>query len=83
MPIKDRLKELRALAGLTQQELATKAGLSISGVVQVELGKIPDPRVSTLAALARALGCTVDDLLGGPEDEPPAPKKPSGKKPKK
>jgi transcriptional regulator with XRE-family HTH domain len=79
MPIKDRLKELRKAAGLTQQGLAMKAGLSISAVVQIELGKIPDPRVSTLRSLARALGVTLDALAGEEEDEagePPPPAEP-------
>lgn len=82
MPIKDRLKELRAAAGLTQQALAVKAGLSISAVIHIEAGRIPDPRVSTLKALAKALGCRMDDLAanGGTEPEPeppPPPKKPT------
>jgi len=78
MPIKDRLKELRAAAGLTQQALAEKARLSISAVVQIESGKIPDPRVSTIKALAAALGVAIDELTA--EDEPPAPPKPARKR---
>lgn len=91
MPIKDRVKELRAAAGLTQQGLAMKSGLSISAVVQIESGKIPDPRMSTLRALAKALGVGLDELAGQaepdegqpvadpPAEEPPAPKKRKGK----
>ncbi len=83
MPIKDRLKELRKAAGLTQQALATKAGLSMSAVIHIEAGRIPDPRVSTMKAIARALGVSVDELLADDEGaaseseapEPPAPKR--------
>ena len=75
MPIKDRLRELRTAAGLTQQDLAVKAGLSISAVVHIEAGRIPDPRVSTLKALAKALGCRLDDLAQNGGEEAPAPKK--------
>jgi transcriptional regulator with XRE-family HTH domain len=71
MPIGDRLKRLRTAAGLTQQALATKAGLSMSAIIHIEKGRIPDPRGSTLKALAGALGVTVDELLS--EDEPEAP----------
>ena len=78
MPIKDRLKELRAAAGLTQQALAEKARLSISAVVQIESGKIPDPRVSTMKALAVALGVGIDDLTA--DDEAPLPPKSTPKK---
>jgi transcriptional regulator with XRE-family HTH domain len=70
MPIKDRLKQLRTAAGMTQQALAVKAGLSVSAVVHLEAGRIPDPRISTLRALARALGVSIDDLAA--EDEPEA-----------
>ena len=70
MAIRERLRELRQAAGLTQQALAMKAGLSISAVVQIENGTIPDPRISTVRALARGLGVTLDKL--GAEDEPPA-----------
>jgi transcriptional regulator with XRE-family HTH domain len=83
MPIKDRLKALRKAAGMTQQALAVKAGLSISAVVQIENGSIPDPRLSTVQALARGLGVTLNDLgaeddQGGPAEEP-APEPPKAK----
>jgi transcriptional regulator with XRE-family HTH domain len=68
-----RLKGMREAAGLTQQRLAVKAGVSVSSLFQLEQGQKTDPRISTVAALAGALGVSVDDLLG-----PPAgPKKPA------
>ena len=79
MPIKDRLKQFRTAAQLTQQELAVQAGLSISAVIHIEAGRVSDPRVSTLTALAKALGVTVDALLGENVPAPP----PAGDKPKK
>jgi transcriptional regulator with XRE-family HTH domain len=73
MPIKDRLKELRTAAGLSQQALAFRSGLSISTVVKLEAGHIPNPRVNTLKLLARALGTSLDRLAAMDEDdEPPA-----------
>jgi transcriptional regulator with XRE-family HTH domain len=81
MPLKDQLKRLRTAADLTQQDLAMKAGLSISSVVQIERGIIPDPRGSTLKALARALGVSMDELYDDDQGEappaaaPPAPPK--------
>jgi transcriptional regulator with XRE-family HTH domain len=73
MPFKDRLRALRKEAGLTQMGLATAAGITLSAVTQMEAGKIGNPRLDTLKALARALGCTLDDL-GQNDDqaEPPA-----------
>jgi XRE family transcriptional regulator, fatty acid utilization regulator len=61
-----RLAELRRAAGMSQQALATAAGLSVSLVAQLERGARPDPKLSTLLALAGALGVTVNDLLAPP-----------------
>jgi transcriptional regulator with XRE-family HTH domain len=74
MPLKERLRELRQAAGLTQMELAAAAGLTLSGVTQIEAGKIKNPRLDTLQALAKVLGCTLDDLgqADPPADAPPA-----------
>jgi transcriptional regulator with XRE-family HTH domain len=63
-----RLKQLRALAGLTQQELATRAEVSIALILGLEQGKQDNPRLTTLRKLAAALGCTVGRLV----DEPPS-----------
>jgi transcriptional regulator with XRE-family HTH domain len=57
-----RLKELRRAAGMSQQSLAVAAGVSVSLVSQIEQKSRSDPRISTTAALARALGVTLDDL---------------------
>lgn len=52
----------RKAAGLTQAALAHKAGIRTSTVSNIENGKI-DPRLSTVKALAEALGVDVDDLV--------------------
>lgn len=59
-----RLKRLREKAGLTQQQLADASGLTQGAVCDLERGRRPDPRVSTAAALAKALGVGVERLLG-------------------
>ena len=58
----ERLKHYRKQRGLTQQELADLLGVSNKSVSRWESGSYPD--VATLGPLARALGVTVDDLLG-------------------
>ncbi len=63
-PIAKRLKALREMAGMSQQSLAVSAGLSVSLVSQIERGSRVDPRMSTLTALATALGVTLDELVG-------------------
>jgi transcriptional regulator with XRE-family HTH domain len=70
MPIKDRLKELRTAAGLTQQDLAFKAGLSVTAIVHIEGGRIKDPRMSTLRAIAQALNVAIDELAGSEDEQP-------------
>lgn len=52
----------RKAAGLTQAALAHKAGIRTSTVCNIENGKI-NPRLSTVKALADALGVDVDDLV--------------------
>jgi transcriptional regulator with XRE-family HTH domain len=80
-PIGANLRKLRRAADLTQQQLAVAAGLSVSVVSQIEQGSNPDPRGSTLAALAASLKVTVDDLLRAPsQSEANDDGKPAGKK---
>lgn len=56
-----RLRQYRKNKGMTQQELADLLGVSNKTVSRWESGSYPD--VTTLVALARALGVTVDELL--------------------
>ena len=56
------LRELRTGAGLRQGDVAAAAGLSESAVSHLEAGRRA-PRPGTVAALARALGVTVSDLV--------------------
>ena len=49
------LLRLRAAAGLTQQELASRAGLSTAAISALESGKRRTPRFATVELLAGAL----------------------------
>lgn len=64
-----RLKQLRRARRLTQEELAERAGLSYKFVGQVERGK-GNPTLTTLAALADALGVRMVDLLALETERP-------------
>lgn len=57
------LQSLREAAGLTQTELAARAGVSRQSVGAVEAGRHL-PRVDAALALAAALGVDVEDLFG-------------------
>ena len=62
------LKEIRTEKGLTQEELAARADVSRPFISQMESGNY-SPSLKTAQALAKALGCTVDDLIREPEAE--------------
>jgi predicted ATPase/DNA-binding XRE family transcriptional regulator len=62
-----QLKALREVAGFTQEELATIAGLSVHAVSALERGERRRPHVDTVRALSAALDLTApmrDALLG-------------------
>src|SRR4029078_2947865 len=58
-----RLQLARKRAGLTQQELCQKAGLSYSTLAKIERGAIRSPSVFTVANIAMATGTSVEDFL--------------------
>ena len=55
-PFGDLLVRLRAAAGLTQEQLAARAGLSTAAITALESGKRRAPRFTTIELLATALG---------------------------
>lgn len=61
-----RIRRLRSAAGLSQDALAREAGIGRVTLVRLEKGE-QTPRYKTLAAIARALGADVSDLLVEPE----------------
>lgn len=52
------LRELREKKAMTQAAVAARVDVQQETVSQLELGKIRDPRVSTLEKLAEAYGVT-------------------------
>ena len=60
----NRIKELRDRKGISQEELAHRAGLSRTGMGFLETGK-RWPRLDTLMKVAQGLNVTVDELLKG------------------
>jgi PAS domain S-box-containing protein len=62
-----RVRELRQARGLTQRELARKAGISYAYVSKMETGSMSPPRHKVIQSLARILGATdveTDELFG-------------------
>ena len=58
-----KLKEIRNLRNLTQQELAEELYVSQAVVSLWETGEI-QPNLDHLVALTKVLKCSADDLLG-------------------
>jgi FMN phosphatase YigB (HAD superfamily)/DNA-binding XRE family transcriptional regulator len=59
-----RLQAVRVQAGLTQQALCHKAGLSYSTLTKIERGAIKAPSIFTIQGIATALGISLDELMG-------------------
>lgn len=66
--IGERVAVLRARAGLTQTELAMRAGVSKGAIVKIELGHRPDPGIKTALAIAKALRVPLSALTGIPSE---------------
>ncbi|MEV8479092.1 helix-turn-helix transcriptional regulator [Streptomyces sp. NPDC051173] len=66
----DRLGRLRRLAGLTQEGLAERSGVSVDVVRKLEQKRKHSARLPTLHALSRGLGVELTALLGDPPGVP-------------
>lgn len=71
------LQDARKKAGLTQQELCQKAGLSYSTLAKIERGAIKAPSIFTIQSIAGALNTNLNQLMGdfGPSLPEETPKK--------
>ena len=59
-----QLQAARKKAGLTQQDLCHKAGLSYSTLAKIERGAIKAPSIFTIQSIAAALGVSLNELMG-------------------
>jgi transcriptional regulator with XRE-family HTH domain len=61
----NKLKQTREAAGITQTELAKASGISVRVLQNYEQGTRPlnGARAITVYQIAKALNCTVEDLL--------------------
>jgi transcriptional regulator with XRE-family HTH domain len=64
-PIASALRSARRRVAWTREALAYHSGLSCSAIAQIESGRRQDVRLASVVALARALGVSVDYLVGG------------------
>lgn len=66
-----RLKDAREKSGLSQRGLSLLIGAAPGTVGNIETGHVESPSADMLAALAGALGTTVDFLALGTGEPPP------------
>lgn len=65
------IQKARERAGMTQATLAKALGVPQGVVARLETGGRPDPRLSTIVAVARALGASIDALVADAGLTPP------------
>jgi len=65
-----RVQQARQAAGLTQQALCQKAGLSYSTLAKIERVAIKTPSIFTIQSIASALHISLDELVGSPARPP-------------
>ena len=68
MPLKNKLKEHRALLGVNQQKMGKLAGVSRQTISQIERGDY-SPSVTLALKLAKLCNVTVEDIFEYEEDE--------------
>lgn len=67
MSFKENLYSIRKQKGKTQLEIGSKCGLTQQAIQAYENG-IRVPNADIIGAIAKALGCTSDDLIFGPKN---------------
>ncbi|MEU3282962.1 helix-turn-helix domain-containing protein [Streptomyces antibioticus] len=67
--IGERLKEVRKRRGMTQRQLASESGVSLSLIRKLEQGERADTRLETARRLAQALRVPTTNLIADHEDE--------------
>ena len=68
MPLKNKLKEHRALLGVNQQKMGKLAGVSRQTISQIERGDY-SPSVTLALKLAKLCNVTVEDIFEYEEEE--------------
>ena len=58
------IRKFRKKKGWPQEKLARKANISYHTLVKIERGGIKNPKIETIVKLAKALGVSLDKLVG-------------------
>jgi len=58
------LVKLREAQGWSREKLAAESGVSYNTIVKIEYGGIENPKIETVIKLAKALGVSLDEIVG-------------------
>lgn len=58
----EKINEFKKIKGLTNSQLADLSGVTLSTLDKITSGNNTNPKLSTLQAICRVLGCSLDDL---------------------
>ena len=62
--LSERLRELLAVKGISKEDFAELCDLPIETVRNIYYGKTPDPKLSTMLKMSKALDISVNCLVG-------------------
>ena len=62
--VSKNVKKFRQQAGLSQDQMARKAGIPYSTYLKIENGTTPNPSIQNVLNIADALGISLDELIG-------------------
>lgn len=60
----ENIKKLRNKKGWSQERLAREADISYQTLIKIEQNRVINPKIQTLIKLAKALGVSLDKLVG-------------------
>lgn len=63
------INEKKKLLGLTNQMIADKTGITLSTMDKITSGINQNPKLETLQAIAKVIGCTLDDFAADKKEE--------------
>ena len=61
------LESMRKRRNLNQRELSDRSGVPQPMISEIERGIVRNPQIGTMYKLAKALKCTIDDLIENTE----------------
>jgi transcriptional regulator with XRE-family HTH domain len=63
----EKIAEYKKKLGLTTEELSKQSGVPLGTLNKILSGDTKDPKLGTLKAIAKVLGCTLDDFDDQPQ----------------